>query len=169
VCLQDVYLHPRKQRRDHFKGRILRRRADQQNIPRFHVRQKRVLLRAIEPVHFIDKHDRPRAVMPRRFRTRHYFLDFLDARHYRAERNEFGLRAASDHTGESRLPAPRRTPEEHRCEIVALNLNAQRLAGSKKVFLPDEFIERLRTHPIRERTPGERFFFGLDGAKQAHG
>ena len=63
--LQHVDLHPRKQRRDHFERRIFRGRADQQNVSRLHVRQKRVLLRAIEAVHFVDEHDRAPAVAPR--------------------------------------------------------------------------------------------------------
>ena len=91
--MQHVHLHARKQRRDHFERRIFRGGADQQNVSRFHVRQKRVLLRAVEAVHFVDEHDGALAVAARAFGLGHHFLDFLDSREHGAEGNELGARA----------------------------------------------------------------------------
>ena len=42
------------------------------------------------------------------------------------------------------------------------------LPGPEELFLADEFVERLRTHPVGERPACERLFFGLDGVKKSH-
>ncbi len=40
--------------------------------------------------------------------------------------------------------------------------------GAEQIFLPDELIERLRTHAVGERPPRLRRFLRFDGAKQSH-
>ncbi len=165
---QHVHLHPRKQRRDHLKRRVLRGRADQQDVPGLHVRQKRVLLRPIEPVHFVHEHDRPAAVSPRALGLGHHFLDFLDSGQHSAERYVFASRALRDDSRQGGFAASRRSPQKHRPELVAFNLRAQRFARAEQLLLSDEFIERLRTHPIGQRTSRLRRFFRLDRAKQTH-
>src|SRR6266566_5179806 len=49
-----------------------------------------------------------------------------------------------------------RAPEKHGAEVVAFDLNAQRLAGPEKFFLADEFIKRARPHALGERLVGGR-------------
>ena len=58
-----------------------------------------------------------------------------------------------DDSRERRLPAPRRAPQQHRAHIVALDLRTQRFPRPEQFFLADEFIERLRTHAVRQRPP----------------
>ena len=166
--VQHVNLHPRKQRSDHFERRIFGGGADQHDISGFDVRQKGVLLRAVEAMHFVHEDDGAPAVATRAFGLRHHFLDFLDAGEHGAEGNEFGVRAPGDDPRERRLAAAGRAPEEHRAELVALDLRAQRLAGAEQLFLADEFVERLRAHAVGERPAGLRRFFGIESAEERH-
>ena len=116
------------------------------------MRQKSVLLRAIEAMHFVDEHDGAPAVVAARLRAfDHHFLDFLDAGEHGAEGNEFGARALGDDSRESGFAAAGRSPEKHRADIVALDLRAQRFARTEQLLLADEFVERLRTHAVGER------------------
>ena len=66
------------------------------------------------------------------------------------------------------FPHPGGPPEEHRAQIVALDLRAQRFSGAEQIFLADEFVERLRAHAVGERPACERFVLRLDCSKQSH-
>ncbi|MEZ5394940.1 MAG: hypothetical protein R2724_19235 [Bryobacterales bacterium] len=59
------------------------------------------------------------------------------------------------------LPTPG-GPQNHRPELVALDLVAQRLAGREQVLLADVFVERARPHALGER-PREIDFVGVSG------
>ena len=123
-------------------------------MARFNVGKKRVLLGFVEAVDFVDENNG--AVAGTRFVLRggHHFLDFLDAREDGAEGNEVSMREASDNARERGFAAARRSPEEHGAGIVALDLHAQRLAGTEQFFLADEFVERTGTHALGERLIG---------------
>ena len=56
------------------------------------------------------------------------------------------------------LPTAGRSPEDHGCGVVALDLHAERLAGAEQMLLADVFIERARSHAL-----GERGISGLRG------
>src|ERR1700722_16359951 len=131
VRLQHVHFHPRKQRRNHFERRIFGGRSDQQNISGFDVRQKRILLRPIEAVHFIHENNRAPAVTPRGLRFGHHFFYFLDPGHHRTEGQKFRFGRSRDDSRQGSLPTPRRSPQQQRGQVVALNLYAQRLAWPK--------------------------------------
>src|SRR5271170_6305667 len=165
---QHIHLHPRKQRRNHLERRILRRRANQQNVSRLHVRQKSILLRAIEPVHFIHKHNRPPPIPPRSLRLGHHFLNLFNSGKHRTEWNELRLRGPRNNPRQSSLPAPRRPPQEHRTQIVALNLHPQRFPRPQQFLLPNKLIQSLRTHPVSQRPPRRRFFLRLHSLKKSH-
>src|SRR5882762_11599450 len=149
--LQHVYARPRKQRRDYFKRRILRRRAYQNNVAGFDVRQERVLLRLVESMHLIDEHDRSPPGPPRMFRRGHHVLDFLDPRQHRAKRYKFRMRHSRNQSRQRRLPASRRPPQNHRADIVPLDLRAQGLSRPKQRLLSGKLIQRFWTHPLRQR------------------
>ncbi len=123
-------------------------------------------------MHFVDEDDGAAAVMASAFGGDHHFLDFLDAGQNGAEGDEFGARFSGDQARESGLAAARRSPEKHRDHVVALDLRAQRLAGTEQVVLADEFVERARAHAVGERARALRAFvlgaFGFDGAKKIH-
>ncbi len=141
-------------------------------MPGFHVRKKRVLLRLVEAMHFVDEHNGPLAGARFALGIRHHFFNFLDAGEHRAERNKFRAREPRNQARQRGLAAARRSPEEHGAEIVIFNLHAQRLAGAEEFFLADEFIERARAHAFGKRLMRERNF-GLDRLRQfgeeAHG
>src|SRR5436305_5090551 len=115
------------------------------------MRQKRVLLRFVEPVDFIHEHCRPRAVLARSFRVRHDLLDFFDPRKHRAELDELRARHVRDDLRQRGLTSSWRSPEDQGSDIVALNLRSQWLARRDQVLSPNEFIQRARTHPVRQR------------------
>ena len=70
--LQNVDTRPRKQRRNNFERRILGGRADQADVALFHVRKKRILLRFIEAMDFVDEDNGARAVLPGPLGIRHH-------------------------------------------------------------------------------------------------
>src|SRR6202007_3112179 len=84
-------------------------------------------------------------------RVGHNFLDLLDTGKHGAEGSKFRAREPRNQPRQRSLAAARRSPEEHGSEIVVFNLRAQRLAVAKQLFLPDEFVERARTHALRQR------------------
>ena len=49
------------------------------------------------------------------------------------------------------LPDARRPPQDHRGQLVALDLLAQRLARAEDVLLPDEVLQALRAHALGQR------------------
>ena len=165
VRLQNVHFHPGKQWRNHLERRILGRRSNQQNVSRLHMRQKRVLLRAIKAMHFIHKHNRALAVTPHRFRLRHHFLDFFDSGKHRAERNELRFGHPRNNPRKRSLPASRRSPQEQGSQIIALDLHPQGLPRPEQLLLPDKFIKRLGPHPVSQRPPRRRLLFRLHSLK----
>ena len=96
------------------KGRILRRRADQDDRAFLHKGQKSVLLRFVEPVDLIDKDDRLHAVLPCGVCLLHHGADLLDAARHRGEVDELGTCARGDDPCQSRLADAGRAPEDHR-------------------------------------------------------
>src|SRR5467141_986470 len=149
--LQHVHARPRKQRRNHFKRRILRRRAYQNNVAGFDVRQERVLLRLVESMHLVHEHDCSPPGPPRMFRRGPHFLDFPDPPQHRAERYKFRMRHSRNQSRQRCLPASRRPPQNHRADIVPLDLRAQGLSRPKQRLLSGKLIQRFWTHPLRQR------------------
>ena len=49
------------------------------------------------------------------------------------------------------LPTPGGPQKMQRTGVVALDLYAQGLAGAENVLLPDELVERARTHAVGQR------------------
>src|SRR3981081_2427306 len=85
------------------------------------------------------------------FRRGHHVLDFLDPRQHRAERNKVRVRHSRNQSRQRRLPASRRPPQNHRADIVALDLCAQRFARPEQRLLSGKLIQRFWTHPLRQR------------------
>src|SRR6202008_1101605 len=118
----------------------------------------RVLLRLVEPVPLVHKHNRSRPAPRSLLRLRHYFFNLFDPAQHRAERHKLAPRQPRDQPRQRCFPAPRRPPKQHRTQIVAFDLYPQRLARSQQLFLPDKLIERPRTHPLRQRLQSRRRF-----------
>ena len=148
--LEYIDARPRQERVVHLEGRVLGRRADEDQRAILDVRQKGVLLRFVEAVHLIEEQHgvaRPaQAACPLDHRP-----DVLDARQHRGECDELGVGAGCDQPRECRLARPRRTPQDHRMRTAGLERAAQRRAGAEQMRLPDELIERSGPQPIRQR------------------
>ena len=117
--LQRVHARAREQGSDHLEGRIFRGRADQDDVAGFDVRQKGVLLRLVEAVHLVHEDDGAASGAAGVLGGGHDVLDFADAAQHGAEGHEFGMRAARDQARQRGLAAARRSPENHRAELVA--------------------------------------------------
>ena len=98
----------------------------------------------------------------------HDVLDFANAAEHRAEGHELGMGAARDQARQRRLAAARRTPQDHRAELIVLDGHAQRLAGTEQSLLADEFVERARAHALGERRAGRRMSRGFEWCEEAH-
>src|SRR5690348_10687540 len=116
----------------------------------------------------VDEKDRPLAELARLFGRRHHVLDFADSGEHRAELDEMATRLARDDHGQRRFARARRTPEDRRRKLVALDRPPQRLPWSEEVELTHELVQRIRTHPVRQRS-AFRFHGGRRRwLKQAH-
>src|SRR5947209_4990151 len=116
-----------------------------------HVGQKCVLLGAVEAVDLINEKDGASAVLAGLFRVCHHLLDLLDSGEHGGKLDELSLGHIGDDLCQRGLPCSRRPPEDDGARVVALNLQAQRLSRSQDVLLPCKFIQRARTHAVRQR------------------
>ncbi len=167
--LQHIDAAARQQRRVDLERRILGGRADQPNVAFFHVRQKGILLRLVEAVNFVDEDDGARAVLPRPLGVGHDLLDLFDPGQHGGKFDELRLGHVRDDLRERGLARARRSPEDDRAGVVAVDLGAQRLAGADQMLLPDVFIERARTHAVGQRTSRIGRAAGVrNGLEKAH-
>ena len=113
--------------------------------------QKRILLRAIETVHLVDKEQRALAGLAPRAGRVERLLQVGDAGKHRRELLEMqfgGIRQKPRHGG---LAGARRSPEDQRAERARLQHARQRAVRPQDVILADDLGERARTHPVRQR------------------
>src|SRR5579859_844189 len=149
--IENVDFGAREQGRDHLERRVFRGRANKRDVARFDVGKKGVLLRLVEAMDFVHEHNGALAGVGLVFGGSHHFLDFLDACKDGAEGDKFRTCEAGDQTRESGFAAARRTPEEHRGDLVIFDLLAKRFAWAEKLFLADKFIKGTRAHALRKR------------------
>ena len=124
------------------------------SVPSSTIRQKGILLRLVEAMHLIEKQHGGRRV-PRTLRAcsttaRMSLMPAITAESAMNSR----VGAVGDQPRERGLAGARRPPQDHRMQLARLERAAQRLAGAEQMRLPDELIEGLRPHPIRERPIG---------------
>src|SRR5215471_10449691 len=110
--------------------------------------KKGILLGAIEAMDLVDEQNRPRAVLAGLFSISHYLLDFLDAGEHGGKLDELRLGDVGDDFGQRGLSRTGRSPEDDGAGIVALDLQAQRLARGEDLLLADELVESPRTHAV---------------------
>ena len=85
--------------------------------------KKCVLLGLVEAMDFVDEDDRARAVLPCALSIGHHLFDFLDSGKYRAELDEIGARYPGNNLRQRGLASARRSPEDQRTNVVALDLD----------------------------------------------
>src|SRR5215469_2339121 len=151
---EDVHLGAGEKRGDDFKGGIFGGRTNESDMAGFDVRKKGILLGFVEAMDLVDEDDGAVAGARLVFGGGHDVLDFLDASKDRTERDEICVRDASDEARERSFATAGRSPEEHRADVVAFDLQAQRLSWTEKLFLPDELVELARPHAFGEGLGG---------------
>jgi len=116
------------------------------------MRQKRILLRLVEPVNLIHKQNRFRPIRPAPLLCHIDNLPYIrhPARH-RREIHERRLCRPRNHRRNRRFPAPRRTIKYRRRQPVLLNRPTQRFPHPQQLRLPHHLIQHSRTHPRRQR------------------
>ena len=150
--LQHEHLRSREQGRVDLERRVLRRRADEDDVARLDPRQEGVLLGLVEPVNLVDEEDGAAAPgTPRTLGPGHHLADFLDAGQHRREGDELRLGRLGNQPGEAGLARARRPPEDDRLQQIAFDGLAQRLPRRQQVLLAHVFVERPRAHPLGER------------------
>ena len=118
------------------------------------VRQERVLLGAVEPVHLVEKQDCPPPVLSEAGASSLDDLTHvLDPGVHRGERLERLLGRSGDEAGDRGLAGARRAPQDDGREPVGLDERAQWLARPEEMFLTDDVVEGTRPHPGRQRRP----------------
>jgi len=121
--------------------RVLRGRADERDRAVLDLRQQRVLLALVEAVYLVDEEHRGRATLldpcARRGDNR---ADVGDAAHHRRKRGERRVDLLGEQSGERRLARARRSPQQHRREVAALDHAPQRATLADQVLLTDELI-----------------------------
>ena len=149
---QHVHAAAREQCGIHLERRILGGGPDEDDRALLDVRQKGVLLRAVETVDLVDEQDRahpPAAALD--VRLGDDLPDLLYAGQHRREGDEPRAGDARHQRGERRLARAGRPPQDHRVQVAALERGAQHAARPEQVLLADDLIERARPHPVGER------------------
>ena len=168
--LQHVDAAARKQRGVDLERRILGGSADQADVAFFHVGQKGILLSFVETVNLIDEDDGARAVLTGALGVGHDLLDLFNPGEHGGEFDKLRLGHAGDDLRQRSLARARRSPEDERTRVVAVDLCAQRLAGTDQVFLAGELFKRTRTHTVSQRSCAVGGVIGArSGLEKSHG
>ena len=156
--LEDHDWRPGQERTHDLEARVLRGRADEDDIARLHHRQEGVLLGLVEAMDLVAEEDGP---APGRAAPRPRLGDDLphsrDPLRDRAEGDEGGVRTGGDQPGQSRLPAPRRPPQDEAGDLAALDHRPQGAAGSHDLRLSAKLVEGPGPHARGERCAGTGF------------
>ena len=141
----------------HRRIRIFRRRTDKDNRALFDSRQKRVALRFIKTVTFVQQKIRTLVVhfqiVTRRFhRLFHVRNPCIDG----VELDKLPVRPQSDYVGKGSFPTAGRAPKNTATQPIGGNRAAQKRAFRNDMLLPDKLVQRIRAHPLCQRL--RRFF-----------
>ena len=142
---------PGKERRVHFKIRVFRSGADEDDGPVLHEWQKVVLLPLVEPVDLIDEEDRPFPVGKRLLRFGHHFLHVLLSCGCGVDLAENRTRGVGDHHGKSGLPRAGRAVENKRSQLVRLDGAVKELVLPQDVALSHDLVQFFRAKTRSER------------------
>ena len=135
---------------DDLEGGIFRCCADEADGAALDPGKEGVLLRFVEAVNFIDEEDGAGSPRGGFLRIGHHLLDFFYAGEDGGELDEGGFGCVRDDLGEGGFADAWRAPEDHGIGIVALDLNAEGLAGAEEVLLAEELVEGAGAHSLGE-------------------
>src|SRR3954464_6042657 len=123
--------------------RILRRRADEEDLPVLDIGQKDVLLGAVEAVNLIEEEHRALAMQAEAlFGVVDDFANFLDADSRGVELLEVRFAVVCNQRGERGFAGAGRAVEDHTGKPIGLEHAAQELARAEKMLLAGKFVER---------------------------
>ena len=150
--LEDIDARAGQQRVVELERGILCRRPDEGQRAVLDVGQEGVLLRLVEAMHLIEEQDRPAiAHVTVLFSLGYRAANVLDAGHDGRQGNEMRFGRSRNEARQGRLARAGRTPEDHRVRPALPDRPEQRLALVEQVPLAREFVERRRSHAIRQR------------------
>src|SRR3569623_3712388 len=109
---------PRKERGNHLKARVLRRSANEGNLPAFDKRQQKILLRLVEAVYLVDEENLGLPKLKCSPFARHIFY-VLFARVDSRKFVKFGIQRVGIYSCMRRFAAPRRPPQFEGKEVLA--------------------------------------------------
>src|SRR4051795_2671009 len=150
--MKHQHARPRQQRGVELERRVFRGGADQHHGAVFHHGQKRILLRAVETMHLVDKQQRALAHLAPGARGVEHLLQIGDAGKHRGNLLEMqlgGIRQQPRHGG---LAGAGRPPKHQRPQRARLQHPRQRAVGAQDVILADDIGQRLRASSIGQRT-----------------
>ena len=119
--LQNKHFASAQQRRIYLKRGVFRRCANQDDAPFFHKWQKRILLRLVKTVDFVNKQN---GLFPQHsavIRLRHHLFNLLDAAGHRAKVYKTSLRPFRDDARQCRFAYTGRAPKDHRTDLILLD------------------------------------------------
>ena len=148
---QLVELRATEKRRVDLEVGVLGGRPDQRHQPLLDRRQQRVLLRLVEAMDLVEEEDRrlvrgPAALV----RALDHGANLGAAGVDRRELLERPAAGGGDDPRQGRLPGARRPVEDRRVGLPGLDRGAQRRPLAQQVLLPDELLQRARSHPHRQ-------------------
>jgi hypothetical protein len=110
------------------------------------VRQKCILLRLVESMHLIDKHERAAGLMLLREYNR--IADVLNTPEHRRNRHEFETKRIGQQPRKRCLTHPRWPPQNHRMGTPAVNRKSERSTLAKQMVLAKDGGHGPRTHTL---------------------
>ncbi len=144
-------LRTRQQCADQFEGRVFRRRADEDHRAVLDDRQKSILLRAVEAVDLVDEEQGALAHLAALPGRVEHLAQIRHAGKDRRQRLEYQIRALRQQSGDRRLAAARRAPEDHRGQFAVRDHSADRSIGGEQMVLTDDFREAVRAKQVGQR------------------
>ena len=113
------------------------------------MRQKRVLLRFVEAVYFIDEHDGAATkLIVRQLCPFDGFANILNACHHRGQANHFGVERVGQQACQRGFADARWPPKDHGVRNACFDGVGQWLTVAQQVALAHHLSNGLRTQPL---------------------
>ena len=128
-CLEHIHRCARQQRAVDLEGRVFGCRTDERHQPLLDIGQKRILLRLVEAVNFIDEKDGVAARLRKcRLGTGDRIADVLDSGQHRRQGDKVGIECVGHQSRQGRLADAGGSPQNHRVRLAGRERNRQRFA-----------------------------------------
>ena len=150
--LEHIYRCPGQQCAVDLEGWVLGGRTDEGHQSLLDIGKKRVLLRFVEAVDFVDEKDGMAARLCKGgLGAGDGIPNVLDPGQHRRQGDEVGIERVGHQSRQGRLADAGRTPQDHRVRLTGRECNGQRLARCQEVALSDDFAHRPRSQPFGQR------------------